>query len=437
MAAVASGDCLPPGPQAPCDLDRLDDKLGRLQALFEAYGDIYRVRSPSRGADTYVINHPDWVRRVLVSNHRNYTKGVGIDRIRILLGNGIMVSEGGLWRRQRRLIQPAFHRPVIESFLGLMRRAAGEVAACWERHAAEGRPVNITAQMSETTLQVVLQALFGEDLRRLEREQGANPFALVSRESGRDLQFAVKFRALGALVASLLQARRRRRSQPSDLLDLLRHARERSSGEPMSERQLIDEVLTLIVAGHETTAASLNWVWYLLARHPSVAERLRDEADSLVMDDEPGLDALKALAGTEQVIREALRLYPPGWLVTRRAVEADRFGDYRVPAGTDIFICTWLLHRHPRYWREPARFEPGRFAPAEQAARVPFSYLPFSAGPRHCVGEGFAMAEMLIHVALLAGRFRLEPLDERPLELEAGVNLRPARPLWLQPVRYG
>lgn len=431
MSPVSPESTPAPGPTAACDLERLDDKLGRMRALWQEYGDCYRVPAESRDADTYVINHPDWVRRVLVSNHRNYTKGVGIERVRVLLGNGLMASEGERWRRQRRMLQPGFHKPRIRGFFDIYFRQAQALASRWRLAAERGEAVNVTAAASETTLGAVLQALFSEDLGGFGPGQGENPFALISDVSRRDLQFAVEFRALGTLVQNIVEARRREQRFPPDLLSHCLQARDKSSGAPMPDKQLIDEVLTLIVAGHETTAASLNWLWYLLASHPGVYERVSAEARQLALTAAPDWAQLEDLVWIPRVIKEALRLYPPGWLYTRRAVGEDRFGDYRIPAGADVFICSYLLHRHPQFWEQAEAFRPERFAPEPEARRHPFAYVPFSAGPRHCIGESFAMTEMMIHLAVTAARLRPQPLATSEVELETEVNLRPCRPLYL------
>ena len=431
MPFATSEDAPLPGPDAACDLERLEDKLQRMQALWREYGDCYRVRAVSRDAPTCVINHPDWVRRVLVSNHRNYTKGVGIERVRVLLGNGLMASEGDRWRRQRRMLQPGFHRPRVAGFFDIFYRASRQLAERWLDAARSGEAVNVTAAASETTLRAVLQALFSEDLALIEREQGDNPFRMVSDDSSRDLQFAVKFRALGKLVQHIVDRRRRERRLPPDLLTHCLQARDRASGEPMSDRQLVDEVLTLIVAGHETTAASLAWLWYLLALHPEVYRRVSEEAQQIALHSAPDWDQLQALVWIQRAIKEALRLYPPGWLYTRRAVAEDRFAAYRIPAGSDVFICSYLLHRHPAFWDEPEAFRPERFAPQQEAERHPFCYIPFSAGPRRCIGESFAMSEMMIHLAVTAARVRPQPLAARGIGLAAEVNLRPRQPLRL------
>lgn len=425
-----------PGPDEACDLERGDDKPGRMRKLWQRYGDCYRVHSQTRAADTWVINHPDWVKRVLVSNHRNYVKGVGIERVRVLLGNGIMASEGERWRRQRRMLQSAFHRARIEGLFGIWLRQAVALAERWQAAARAGEAVDVSAAVSETTLRAVLEALFSEDLDALERAHGGNPFLLVSSEGRRDLQFAVRFRALGRLVLELAGRRRRERRFPPDLLSHCLQVRDKSTGEAMPERLLVDEILTLVVAGHETTAAALNWVWYLLASHPQVYERVSEEGRLLDPGQVPDWSRLESLQWIPRVIQEALRLYPPGWLYTRRALEADRFGDYRLPAGSDVFICSYLLHRHPDYWERPDEFLPQRFAPQQAAQRHPYAYIPFSAGPRHCIGETFAMSEMMVHVAVLAARLRFQAPAGGPVALEADVNLRPREHLWLRPALW-
>ncbi len=418
------GTAVIPGPAEGFDLGGNEETLARLREYFARYGDTYRVFSPARGRYDFVINHPDDVKRVLLGNHRNYTKGEGMDRVKILLGNGIMTSEGDFWRRQRRMMQPSFHRRVLDRFSALIHDVNVEFARRWEVAAAAGTPINLTEDMSELTLAIVLQSIFGEDLARLERQVGANPFDVVAKETNRDLKFAFRFRSLGKLVLELIERRRRETEERFDFLEMLIAARDRDSGEPMSDRELIDEVMTLIVAGHETTASALTWTWYLICGHPQTAERLRAEADA-VGDGRLGLDAAEALGFAHQVAQEALRLYPPGWLITRRTIEADELGGHPVPPRTDVFISPYVLHRHPAYWDDPESFRPERFADADTAERHRFSYIPFAVGPRHCIGENMAMFEMLVHLAHMSRRFELQRADDGPIELESQINLRP------------
>jgi cytochrome P450 len=416
---------IPPGPAEGFDVGGSDDALNRLKDYFVRFGDVYRVFAPARGVFNYVINHPDDIKRVLLANHRNYTKGEGMDRVKILLGNGIMTSEGAFWRRQRRMMQPAFHRRVIDQFSTLISEVNEKYAKRWAEHSARGEPVNISLDTSEMTLEIVLKSIFGSDLDRLAQQMGVNPFEVVAKHSNRDLKFAFQFRSLGKLVGELIKQRRDAPERHFDFLSMFMMTRDRESDEPMADKELIDEVLTLIVAGHETTAAALTWTWYLLSAHPEVAERLRAEADQTGGDEVLGLGAAEAMSYTHQVLQESLRLYPPGWLITRRTIDADELGGYAIAPRTDIFISPYMLHRHPAFWSDAEEFRPERFADADANERHKFAYIPFAVGPRHCIGENIAMFEMLVHMRSMMRRFRLKRASNDPIELEAQINLRP------------
>jgi len=432
MTAAAPAKNLPPEAELQFDVGSTEDSLERMIELFARHGDTYRVFVPARKSYTYVIHHPDDVKRVLVGNHKNYTKGLGLDRVRILLGKGIMTSEGELWKRQRYMMQPLFHRRVITGFAELIAAANERRLASWDALAGRGEPVNLTDEMSDLTLEIVLRSIFGRDLDRLSEQLGGNPFEVVTREQSRDLQFAYKFRSLTKLVAQLIARRRAEPGEHFDYVAMLMAARDKETGEPMGERELIDEVMTLIVAGHETTASGLNWTWYLLSQHPEVEARLHAELDAAPEMAAPGLAQMEALPCTGQVVNEALRLYPPGWLLSRRTVGADVLGGFEVPAATNVLLPLYLLHRHPRYWKEPDRFAPERFAPEHEAERPRFAYMPFAAGPRHCIGEAFALYEMLVHLYKVARRYRLVYVPDKPLELEAQINLRTRHPLHMR-----
>jgi enediyne biosynthesis protein E7 len=384
---------------------------------------VFRIYAPGRRSDTWVVNNPDDIKRILVSNHRNYTKGVGLDRVAILLGKGIMTSEGDRWRRQRRMIQPMFHRRVIERYAAVIDALVDARLERWDGFAARGEPIDVTDEMSQLTLDVILRAIFGDDLAWLSDKMGGNPFAVVSEHSARDLMFAYRFRSLTRLVEELIRKRVANREEHFDFLQMLLNARDRDTGAPMGERELLDEVMTLVVAGHETSAASLNWTWYLLARHPEAERRLHAELDAV--PEKRGLSHAdtEALEYTQAVIQEAMRLYPPGWLLTRRTIAPDVLSGYRVPAGTDVMVSPYLIGRHPAHWDAPDEFRPERFL--RENPRDRWVYIPFAAGPRHCVGENFAMYEMTVHVSRVARRWRMEYVDDgRPIELEAAINLR-------------
>jgi cytochrome P450 len=432
MTAAAPANRTPPEAELQFDVGSTDDSLEHMIALFARHGDTYRVFVPARRSYTYVIHHPDDVKRVLVANHKNYTKGVGLDRVRILLGKGIMTSEGELWKRQRYMMQPLFHRRVINQFASVIAAAHERLFARWDALARGGATVNLTDEMSALTLEIVLRSIFGRDLDRLTQQFGANPFEVVTREQSRDLQFAYKFRSLGRLVTQLIARRRAEPEEHMDFVAMLMQVRDKESGEPMGERQLVDEIMTLIVAGHETTASGLNWTWYLLSQHPQVQARLHAEIDAVDYPLAPGLAQVETLTYAGQVVNEALRLYPPGWVLSRRTIEADVLGGYPIPPGTNVLLPLYLLHRHPQFWEDPDAFRPERFAPGHETERTRFAYMPFAAGPRHCIGETLALYEMLMHLYLVARRYRLIYVPDKPLELEAQINLRTRHPLHMR-----
>jgi cytochrome P450 len=423
MVSTPASSPLPPLAPDAYEIGADEATLEHMRRDFAALGDTYRVTSPSRGTEAWVIHDPDDVKRVLLSNHRNYTKGLGLDRVKILLGNGIMVSEGALWRRQRRMMQPLFHRRVIQGFAAVIDEANERMLGRWSRLAGSREPVDVTDETSELALDIILRALFGRDLEWLSARMGGNPFALVTEMPERNLQFAYRFRSLTRLVSELMARRRDGQEEHFDYLGMLMAAQDRETGASMDERELVDEVLTLVVAGHETTAASLNMTWYLLSQHPDAEARLHAEVDARPEGTMTYQDA-EEMTWTQCVLKEAMRLYPPGWLLTRRPIEPDRLGGYDVPAGTDVLLSPYFVHRHPGHWDDPESFHPDRFGEEPAGLRHKFAYFPFAAGPRHCIGENFAMFEMTVHLARVARRFRLHYLDEGPIEFEAQVNLR-------------
>jgi cytochrome P450 len=423
---------LPPESDQRFDIGSTADSLDRMRTIHATLGDAYRVFAPGRGSHTWVFNHPDDVRRILIANHRNYAKGVGFDRIKILLGNGIIVSEGEFWKRQRRMMQPTFHRRILAQFDRVIARANDRLLAQWQRKCAAGEPVNVTDDMSILTLEIVLTVLFGEDLAWMEAEHGENPFAIFTEEPARDLKFAYRFRKLAALIGRCVARRRAAGGTPAgdapDYVSLLLNARDKESGEGMSDKEIVDELTTLIVAGHETTASALNWTWYLLGAHPQAEAKLHAEIDASEEAAVPSLQAMEALPYSNMVVREAMRLYPPVWVVSRRTIEADQLGGYTVPPGTDVFFSPYFVHRHPQFWSDAEQFIPERFARSDTEERPKLTYLPFSAGAHHCIGETLAIYEMLVHLNRFARRFSLRRVDDAPVQFEALINLRSTQP---------
>jgi enediyne biosynthesis protein E7 len=430
---MAPDTLLPPESDQRFDIGSTADSLDRMRGLYARHGDAYRVYAPGRQSHTWVFNHPDDVRRILIANHRNYTKGVGFDRIKILLGNGIIVSEGEFWKRQRRMMQPTFHRRILAQFDRLIARANDRLLGEWQRKCDAGEAVNVTDDMSIMTLEIVLGVIFGDDLAAMEAETGENPFAIFTEEVARDLKFAYRFRKLAALIGQCVARRRAAGSGPAgdqpDYVSMLLTARDKETGAGMTDKEIVDEITTLIVAGHETTASALNWTWYLLGAHPEVEARLHAEIDASEEMAVPSLQAMEALPYSNMVIREAMRLYPPVWVVSRKTIEPDTLGGFTVPADTDVFFSPYFVHRHPDFWTDAEQFIPERFERAEgDDSRPRLTYLPFSAGAHHCIGETLAIYEMLVHLNRFARRFSLRRVDNDPVEFEALINLRATRP---------
>jgi enediyne biosynthesis protein E7 len=421
-----------PEPEFSFDIGDAADSLDRMRELNARFGDIYRVYSPGRRCYVYVINHPDDVKRVLVSNHGNYLKGFGLDRVRMLLGNGIVTSDGELWRTQRYMMQPLFHRRVITRFGEVIEGANERLIARWEQHAGKGEPINVTDEMSEVTLDVILRAIFGSDMDALPQQLGPNPFEIITQDSVRDLSFAARFYQLRKLVLEIIRRRRSDGAEHFDFIGMLLDARDKASGAPMGERELVDEVMTLIIAGHETAASGLNSAWYLLSQHPEVETRMHEEIDALAGQPVPSLQASESLRYTRSIVDEALRLYPPVWVISRRSIKPDVLAGCAIPAGAEVLLSPYLVHRHPKFWNDPEAFQPGRVETQGTAGGAQFARIPFGAGARHCIGETMALYEMSLHLYRVARRFRLICAAGLPMELEALINLRTREPIWMR-----
>lgn len=393
-----------------------DDLLRWMADHFAKFGNIYRASIC--GSDVYVVSEPEYADHVLRENWQNYRKGDSIKRIGFLLGNGLMVSEGEFWKHQRRQIQPAFHNDVIAATIDVIKSANSTLLGKWMLAACVKSSINVTRDVSGMVLEVTLRYLFGTDYEKV-----VPHFKILSSDTARDLRFMQLFRPLRTVVSQAITERRESKRNSADVLDMLMWARDRESGQAMPDGQIVSEIMTLIVAGHETTASTLAWIWHLLSEHPEVEIKLSAELNSLGTDT-VSLEDLPRFVYTRQVIEEALRLYPPGWLLIRKALKDDQLGDYFVPAGIEVYISPYLMQRNPFLWAEPDEFNPDRFAPAESRDRQPLATCPFSAGPRKCIGEALARVEMQLHVMTIAAQLRLKQISGDPKSLEAGVNLR-------------
>ena len=425
-----------PGPSEPFDVnvDRTTfDKLGEWVAQ---YGSVVAIAPLKRRDPAVLLNNPEHVKHVLIGNHRNYTKGVGFERVAMLLGNGIIVSDGDFWRSQRRMIQPAFHKNIVKNLAEMMQRCNERKLQQWQEKAGTATPIDLTEEMSELALEVILRALFSDDLDRLIEELGSNPFSMLVQDVTRDLKLAMRFRALTRHVSTIINWRRQQHRIEHDFLSFLLETRDKDTGAPMSDKALIDEVMTIIVAGHETTAGTLNWAWYLISQHQDVEAKLHGEVDALQAS--PQFADLDSLRYTRCLIDETLRLYPPVWLYSRKALACDELvvADrcLTIPAGSDVFLCPYLLHRDPLHWPEPDRFDPERFNEENSRQRNRHVYYPFSLGSRRCIGEFFSLVDMQLHIGLLARHIKLQHVPGERVEIEPLINLRSRNSIMMLPV---
>ena len=414
------------------------DPIGFYGAAFRTFGDVVCFRSPP--FRSFFLAHPDHIKHVLQDNNHNYVKGVVIAKLKVLIGEGLFTSEGDFWRRQRRLAQPAFHRQRLAGFVATMTDATAALVERWEEPARRGAPVDVAADMSRLTLGIVGRTLFS---RRLDDDADAFGAVLVEALELLNVR-AMSFvssplwwpttrnrrlrRAIGALdrvVFDIIETRRRAGDARDDLLGMLLQARDEDTGEGMTDRQLRDEVMTFLLAGHETTAVALTWTWHLLAEHPEVEARLAAETTAALGGRVPTIEDLPRLQYARMVVEEAMRLYPPVWGYIRQALGPDTVGGYRIPKGAVISICPYVTHRHPEFWDDPERFDPERFTPERVRTRPRFAYLPFSGGPRLCIGNEFAVMEAQLVLAMAVQRYRLRSVPGVDVTPESRITLRP------------
>jgi len=396
----------------------------------------------------YLICHPDDVRRVLQDNHHNYSKAtIQYDQLSDITGRGLLTSQGDLWLAQRRLMQPAFNRPRLMALDRVIVPAVEQLGARWAQAAKAGENLNVDAEMMSLALEIVGKALFSIDLSRdaprLTRAVMTCLDAIVGRvrfplrmpdfipTPGR-LHFAAALNTLDMTLYNMVAERRASRDPGDDLLAMLLNARD-ETGRGMDDVQLRDELMTILVAGHETVASALTWTWYLLAKNPGAYDRLRQEAQNVLSGRAPASTDLEHLNYSSAVFSEALRLYPPAWVITRRALAEDKLGGYAIPPGSTLIISPYVMHRLDSAWERPLDFSPERFLDGKKAPQ--FAYIPFGAGPHLCIGAGFARVEAQIILSMLAQQFRLELLrPAQAVKAEALVTLRPKGGLWMRPI---
>ncbi|MBS1834852.1 MAG: cytochrome P450, partial [Acidobacteria bacterium] len=408
------------------------DAPGFLLETRERYGDVAFLRLS--GQDVYLLNHPDYIRDVLVTNQTNFTKSRVLERSKRMLGEGLLTSEGQFHLRQRRMIQSAFHRERLRGYATAMTAWAIRTRDRWQA----GQTIDMSEEMARLTLGIVGQTLFSANVEEDAPEVGRalaeilESFNMVMLPyfellEKLPLPFLQRFReareTLDRIVYRIIAERRASGDDKGDLLSMLLLARDEDDDGSMTDEQVRDEAMTLFLAGHETTAVALTWAWYLLSQHPEVAARMRAE----IGNEPPGFDDLPRLKYVEMVFAETLRLYPPAWAIGRKAIAGHRInGEYETKAGSILLQSPYVMHRDPRYFAEPDRFDPDRWLPENVAERPKFSYLPFGGGTRVCIGERFAWMEGVLLLATIAQRWSPKLSPGHPVRHKALLTLRPA-----------
>jgi cytochrome P450 len=424
---------------------------GFITGLTQQYGDVVRISFLNQ--EGYLLNHPDAVKHILQSHHLQYSKDVyALTFLKALLGEGLLTSEGTSWLRQRRLMQPAFHRKRLSTLSTIMTDATCDMLDRWQDIAQRGDVLDVAQEMMRLTLRNVGLALLSRDLsnemdrlghafatyRTLLMQYLYTPFPPLGVPTPRNRRLQATIRELDTIIEGIISERRQQNTATGDLLSLLLQARDEETGEGMSDRQVRDEVMTLLLAGHETTATALTWTWYLLSQHSKVEDRLHAELDEVLAGQPPTVEHLPSLSYTRMILDESLRLYPPTFSLSRRALVDDEIGGYVLPAKSTILLCPYTTHRHPAFWEDPDEFNPERFLPERAAGRPHFAYFPFGGGPRQCIGNQFALMEAQLILASVAQRYRLRLASQHRVEAEVMLTIRPRHglPMTLKPAEH-
>jgi cytochrome P450 len=410
------------------------DRLGMMSSAAERYGDAVRI---AVGPKTlYLFNHPDHARHVLADNAANYHKGIGLVQAKRALGDGLLTSEGELWKEQRKIIRPVFQQKRIAQQAGIVADEAAKLVERLRSHTG-GSPVDVVEEMTGLTLGVLGRALLDADLgafdtvgHSFEAVQEQAMFEMVTLGMvpmwvplPKQLRFRKAREDLQRVVDHLVADRAARPRDGDDVVSRLIASTSQEADRRVGEQRMRDELVTLLLAGHETTASTLSWAFFLLDKHPEVLYRLRTEAADVLGDRLPVYEDLKRLTYTSMVVSEVMRLYPPVWILTRQAQQADVVGGYHVPAGADVVVCPYALHRNPEFWPQPERFDPERFDPA--GSRPPgYAYIPFGAGPRFCVGNTLGLMEAVFVLAMVARDLRLSNVAGHQVVPEGMLSLR-------------
>jgi cytochrome P450 len=431
-----------PGPRGKPILGSLPDfRRDIMQAFIDgwrAFGDVVHFRGP---LSVYLVAHPDDINDILYEHAGKYRHPkYEIDKLKPTFGEGLVLSQGEVWRRQRELTQPALHRDRIARFSTMITDSTEEMLDRWKGEHAGGRAIDARSEFQRLTVRVLAKALFSADV--LAEAETIGELVTVSNEhTNRRLlapvnlpewiplpsqrRFVEARDKMDEIIYRIIRERRRADAQKrDDLLSMLLEARD-ESGQGMTDLQLHDEIVTLFIAGHETVSLCLTWASFLLSRNPDVRQRLRDELAEVLDGRTPTLEDIPRLELTTRILFESLRLYPPIWVIPREPLEDVTIGGYDVPAGSMIFIVGYITHRHRDFWPNPEGFEPDRFLRERSADRPRTAFIPFGGGPRQCIGFPFAMMEMQLILAMVNQAFELNLSPGHPIALEPMITLRP------------
>lgn len=402
------------------------DPLQFLVDKVPQYEGIFRVKSRFFLEQIAIVSKPDYVKHILQDNNKNYQKSYAYRIIRHLVGNGLLTSEGDFWLRQRRLAQTAFHKERLEGFVTTMADAANELVTSWQK-LGDGQQVNLSKEMMQVTLNIVCRCLFSADVHdvvdTVSREFNIANERLIRRivkpvklplwvPSPGNIRERQSYTAIKKVVRQIIEKRRQSKEKYDDLLSMLMEAKDEDTGEMMDNKQIEDEVITIFLAGHETTAVALTWLFHCLDENKAVEENAVEEAISVLNKKSPALADLPKLDYTRMVIDETMRLFPPAWVIGRQAIADDEIGGFKIPKGLNVLIPVYQMQRDQKYWERPMEFIPERFTPEKMKTYHKFLYFPFGGGPRLCIGRNFAIMEMQVIVPIILQHFSLhKPVD--------------------------
>jgi len=433
---------LPKGEFLKSQIGIMSNTLETFSSYQERLGNFFRLNLGGR--PVHITTDPDIVAHILVKNNRNYSKDRPNRIVADYIGNGILTSELPYWLRQRRLIQPAFHRQQIENLSKIM---ISEAQRFIDHIPSDRQPTELHEQMVNLTLNVVSKSLFSTSIddELMYRVDGAvsslmelaiarirNPIKLLSfRLTGKMKDFNQRIHDLDETIYQIIDSRRKEGLRNQDLLDMLLASKDADTGEVLSDKQLKEETMVLFLAGYDTSSNALTATMHLLDKYPEVQEKARAEADAVVKNGSIAFEDLRKLPYITQVIKESMRLYPPAWIIGREALGPDTLSDYPLQTGDSVSIYIYGLHRNPLYWENPEDFDPSRFEEEKEKERHPYAYIPFGGGPRLCIGQQFAMTEMQVALPLILHRFNFKRVEKGPIKYNPAVTLRPAEPIMM------